>query len=160
MSAGSPEHLRQRARPIRLQPDGVYAEYITSPSRNLVHLPDNVDFAAASVLSCAGMTAVHAARLSNISVGETAVVNGISGVGSMVLQVVALVGTRVLAVADTDEKLELAESYGAAGGLVVLMRKDTTNSPTGSENSPGEEAPTFSSNWSVQPRPCWRVCAR
>ncbi len=99
--------------------DGVYAEYITSPSRNLVHLPDNVDFAAASVLSCAGMTAVHAARLSNISVGETAVVNGIGGVGSMVLQVAALAGARVLAVADTDEKLELAESYGAAGGLVV-----------------------------------------
>ena len=99
--------------------DGVYAEYLTSPSRNLVPLPDSVDFATAAVLSCAGMTAVHAARLSNLSVGETAVVNGIGGVGSMVLQVAALAGAHVLAVADTEEKLELAKSYGAAGGLVV-----------------------------------------
>ena len=99
--------------------DGVYAEYITSPSRNLVTLPDNVDFATASVLACAGMTAVHAARLSNMSVGETAVVNGIGGVGSMVLQVAALAGARVLAVADTEDKLEMAKSYGAADGLVV-----------------------------------------
>jgi len=99
--------------------DGVYAEYITSPSRNLVPLPDNVDFATASVLACAGMTAVHAARLSNMSVGETAVVNGIGGVGSMVLQVAALAGARVLAIADTEDKLEMAKSYGASGGIVV-----------------------------------------
>ena len=99
--------------------DGVYAEYITSPSRNLVPLPDNVGFATAAVLACAGMTAVHAARLSNMSVGETAVVNGIGGVGSMVLQVAALAGARVLAVADTEDKLEMAKSFGAADGLVV-----------------------------------------
>ncbi len=99
--------------------DGVYAEYITAPSRNLVVLPDNVDYATAGVLACAGMTAVHATRLANLSVGETAVVNGIGGVGSMVLQVAALAGARVLAVADTEEKLDLARSYGASGGLVV-----------------------------------------
>ena len=99
--------------------DGGYAEYIVAPSRNLVALPDEVDFATASVLACAGMTAVHAARLSHIQVGDTAVVNGIGGVGSMVLQVAALAGARVLAVADTQDKLDLAESYGASGGVVV-----------------------------------------
>ena len=99
--------------------DGGYAEYITAPARNLVALPDNVDFGTASVLACAGMTAVHAAHLSNMSVGETAVVNGIGGVGSMVLQVAVLAGARVLAVADTEDKLEMAKSYGASGGVVV-----------------------------------------
>ena len=99
--------------------DGGYAEYIAAPSRNLVALPDGVDFATASVLACAGMTAVHAARLSNIRVGDTAVVNGIGGVGSMILQVAALAGARVIAVADTQDKLDLAESYGASGGVVV-----------------------------------------
>lgn len=109
--------------------DGAYAEYINSPSQNLVALPDNVDFATASVLACAGMTAVHAARLSNLSVGETAVVNGIGGVGSMVLQVAALAGARVLAVADTEEKLEMAKSIGASGGLVVPDAEDYDQLP-------------------------------
>lgn len=99
--------------------DGGYAEYIGAPARNLVALPDDVGFGTASVLACAGMTAVHAARLSNMSVGETAVVNGIGGVGSMVLQVAVLAGARVLAVADTEDKLEMAKSYGASGGVVV-----------------------------------------
>ena len=99
--------------------DGSYAEYIAAPSRNLVALPDEVDFATASVLACAGMTAVHAARLSRLRVGETAVVNGIGGVGSMVVQVAALGGARVLAVADSQDKLDLAKSYGASGGVVV-----------------------------------------
>ena len=99
--------------------DGGYAEYMVAPARNLVAMPDEVDFATASVLACAGMTAVHAARLADIRVGDTAVVNGIGGVGSMILQVAALAGARVLAVADTQDKLDLARSYGAADGVVI-----------------------------------------
>lgn len=99
--------------------DGGYAEYIAAPSRNLVALPDEVDYATASVLACAGMTAVHAARLSGIRVGDTAAVSGIGGVGTMVLQVAALAGAKVFAVADTQDKLDLAVSLGAAGGVVV-----------------------------------------
>ena len=99
--------------------DGGYAEYIVAPSRNLVALPDEVDYAAASVLACAGMTAVHAARLSVLQVGETAVVDGIGGVGVMVVQVAALAGANVLAVADSEAKLDLAVANGASGGVLV-----------------------------------------
>jgi propanol-preferring alcohol dehydrogenase len=99
--------------------DGGYAEYMVAPDRNLVPMPDSVDFATASVIACAGMTAVHAARLSGIKVGDTAVVNGIGGVGTMVLQVAALAGARVLAVADNAAKLDLARANGASGGVVV-----------------------------------------
>lgn len=99
--------------------DGAYAEYIVAPSRNLVALPDEVDYATASVLACAGMTAVHAARLSVLQVGDTAVVDGIGGVGVMVVQVAALAGANVLAVADSEAKLDLAVANGASGGVVV-----------------------------------------
>ena len=99
--------------------DGGYAEYAVAPSRNLVAMPDNVDFATASVLACAGMTAVHAARLSGLKVGDTAVVDGVGGVGLMVLQVAALAGATVFAVADTVAKLELAKENGASDGIVV-----------------------------------------
>ena len=40
----------------------------------------------AAVLSCAGMTAVHAVRLSSLRLGQTAVVDGIGGVGILVVQ--------------------------------------------------------------------------
>ena len=99
--------------------DGGYAEYALLPARNCVVLPDEVDFASASVLACAGMTAVHALRLSRLRAGESVVVNGIGGVGSMVLQAAALAGARVLAVADTDDKLDLARDHGAVDGVVV-----------------------------------------
>ena len=99
--------------------DGGYAEYVVAPSRNLVAMQDNIDFGTASVLACAGMTAVHAMRLSDIKFGEIAVINGIGGVGSMVLQAAKLAGARVLAVADSTAKLDLAKSCGASGGVVI-----------------------------------------
>ena len=64
--------------------DGGDADYVVLPERNLVPVPDAVDFATAAVLTCAGMTAVHAARLSGLRLGQTAIVDGIGGVGLIV----------------------------------------------------------------------------
>jgi propanol-preferring alcohol dehydrogenase len=99
--------------------DGGDAEYAVVPQQNAVPVPDGVDLATASVMTCAGMTAMHATRLSNLRLGETAVVDGIGGVGIVVVQAAAHAGARVLAVADSDEKLQLAKEYGADGGVLV-----------------------------------------
>jgi propanol-preferring alcohol dehydrogenase len=99
--------------------DGGDAEYVRIPEANVVPVPDGVDLSAAAVLTCAGMTAVHAARLSGLRLGDVAVVNGIGGVGILVVQVAAHSGARVLAIADSEEKLELAREHGASGGVVV-----------------------------------------
>jgi alcohol dehydrogenase, propanol-preferring len=99
--------------------DGGDAEYAVLPERNVVPLPDEVDFSTAAVLTCAGMTAVHAVRLSGIGLGDTAVVDGIGGVGIMVVQAARTAGALVIAVADTEEKLQLAQEHGAAAGLLV-----------------------------------------
>jgi propanol-preferring alcohol dehydrogenase len=99
--------------------DGGDAEYAIVPEANAVPLPDGVDFGAAAVLTCAGMTAVHATKLSNLRLGETAVVDGIGGVGILVTQAAAHAGGRVFAVADSEAKLQLARDHGAAGGVVV-----------------------------------------
>src|SRR5215469_14510551 len=104
--------------------DGGDAEYVVAPERNLAVLPDTVDFATAAVLTCAGMTAVHATRMSGLQSGETAVVNGIGGVGILVVQVAARAGARVIAVADSDAKAELATSHGA-GDTIVLRHGDS-----------------------------------
>jgi propanol-preferring alcohol dehydrogenase len=77
--------------------DGGDAEYVAVPARNLVGVPAEVDLATAAVLSCAGMTAVHATRLSGLRLGQTAVVNGVGGVGVLVVQAARQAGARVIA---------------------------------------------------------------
>src|SRR5258707_6511485 len=56
--------------------DGGDQEYVLVPERNLVPIPDAVDFASAAILTCAGMTAVHATKLSGLGLAQTAIVNG------------------------------------------------------------------------------------
>jgi propanol-preferring alcohol dehydrogenase len=99
--------------------DGGDADYVVVPERNLVVVPEGVDLATAAVLTCAGMTAVHATKLSGLRIGDTAVVNGIGGVGILVVQAARRAGARVIAVADTPEKMALAQAHGAAGGVVL-----------------------------------------
>src|SRR4029077_20469137 len=99
--------------------DGGDAEYAVIPEQNAVPVPDGVDLATASVLTCAGMTAMHATKLSGLRLGDTAVVDGIGGVGVLVVQAAPHAGARVLAIADSAEKLALAESHGASGGVVL-----------------------------------------
>jgi len=99
--------------------DGGDAEYVVVPERNAVAVPDGVDLATAAVLTCAGMTAMHATKLSNLRLADTAVVDGIGGVGVLVVQAAAHAGARVIAVADSEDKLQLARDHGASDGLLV-----------------------------------------
>ncbi|MGZ4136564.1 MAG: alcohol dehydrogenase catalytic domain-containing protein [Actinomycetota bacterium] len=99
--------------------DGGDAEYVVVPEQNAVRVPEGVDLATASVLTCAGMTAMHATRLSGLRVGDTAVVDGIGGVGILVTQAAAHAGARVIAIADSNDKLDLAQRHGASGGVLV-----------------------------------------
>jgi propanol-preferring alcohol dehydrogenase len=104
--------------------DGGDAEYLVAPERNLAVLPDEVDFPTAAVLTCAGMTAVHATRMSRLEFGQTAVVNGIGGVGILVVQAAARAGARVVAVADSADKAALAAEHGAADVIVLAPGDD------------------------------------
>lgn len=109
--------------------DGGDAEYLVAPERNLAALPDEVDFATAAVLTCAGMTAVHATRMSRLEFGQTAVVNGIGGVGILVVQAAARAGARVIAVADSADKAALAAEHGAADVIVLAPGDDYATLP-------------------------------
>jgi alcohol dehydrogenase, propanol-preferring len=104
--------------------DGGDAEYVVVPARNLVAVPPSVDFATAAVLTCAGMTAVHATTLSGLRLGNTAVVNGIGGVGILMVQAARAAGARVIAVADSAQKRELALAHGAADGVIIAGEQD------------------------------------
>jgi len=109
--------------------DGGDAEYVAVPARNLVPVPAEVDLATAAVLTCAGMTAVHATRLSGLRLGHTAVVDGIGGVGVLVVQAARQAGARVIAVADSEEKRHLAISYGASDAVLAAREEDFAGLP-------------------------------
>jgi propanol-preferring alcohol dehydrogenase len=104
--------------------DGGDADYIVVPERNLAVLPEAVDFATAAVLTCAGMTAVHATRMSGLASGQTAVVDGVGGVGILVVQAAARAGATVIAVADSAAKADLATGHGAADAVVLAPGDD------------------------------------
>jgi propanol-preferring alcohol dehydrogenase len=99
--------------------DGTFGDQIAVPARNLIPLPDSVSFEDAALLSCGGMTAVHAVRLGGVSLGDTVVVNGVGGVGLMAIQVAYDAGARVIAVADSAAKAQIARDAGASDALVL-----------------------------------------
>src|SRR5260370_19828515 len=109
--------------------EGGDAEYVLARERNLAVLPDAADCATAAVLTCAGMTAVHATRMSRLESGQTAVVNGIGGVGILVVQVAARAGASVVAVADSADKADLATKHGAADAIVLGPGDDYATLP-------------------------------
>ena len=102
--------------------DGTFRDLVEIPEANLVPLPDNVSFEDAALLSCSGMTAVHVTRLAKVSLGETVVVNGIGGVGLMVIQACVAAGARVIGIADSAPKADLARESGADD--VILLGPD------------------------------------
>ncbi|BDG01245.1 zinc-binding dehydrogenase [Anaeromyxobacter oryzae] len=93
--------------------DGGFAERVRAPARNAVPLPDAVSDADAAPIGCGVTTAVHAARLARVALGDWVVVYGAGGVGFGLVQVARLQGARVIAVGRSEAKLAKARELGA-----------------------------------------------
>ncbi len=118
--------------------DGGFAERVRAPARNAVPLPDTVSDTDAAPIGCALTTAVHAARLARVALGEWVVVHGAGGVGFGLVQVATLVGARVIAVARSEAKLVKARELGAeavvrAGAEDVAARVRAITSGRGAD---------------------------
>lgn len=94
-------------------PANGYAEYVTSPSRHLVRIPDSLDSATAASIPLPATTAyqiVHEAAA--VRSGQTVLVLGGGGtVGTYVVQMAKKLGAAVIGHA-TGEKLKRLESLG------------------------------------------------
>jgi 2-desacetyl-2-hydroxyethyl bacteriochlorophyllide A dehydrogenase len=96
--------------------DGGYAEYIAVPARNAVPLPQDIPFEAGAVLMCSSATSFHALRKARLEPGETVAVFGAGGLGMSAIQLARAFGAlAVFAIDINDDKLRLAEAYGATG---------------------------------------------
>jgi NADPH2:quinone reductase len=96
-------------------PTGGYAEKIAVPGDRLVPVPDAVSDDEAASLLLQGLTAhalVH--RCARLEPGETIVVQGAAGgTGTLAVQLAKRAGGRVIALASSDQKRELAARLGA-----------------------------------------------
>jgi propanol-preferring alcohol dehydrogenase len=93
--------------------DGGFAEYARAFGRYVVKVPDGIDPADASPLTCAGVTTYKAVKVAGTRPSDLVAVFGVGGLGHLAIQYAAIAGGRVVAVDLHDEKLGLARTLGA-----------------------------------------------
>src|SRR3954465_1039412 len=93
--------------------DGGFAEYAKAFGRFVVKVPEGIDPAEASPLTCAGVTTYKAVKVAGTRSSDLVAAFGIRGPGPLAVQYAAIAGGRVIAVDLHDEKLELARELGA-----------------------------------------------
>jgi NADPH:quinone reductase-like Zn-dependent oxidoreductase len=108
-------------RGVGLVRSGAWAEQVAVPTKWLAPIPDNVTFAQAATLPVAALTALKALAVGGLLVGRDVLVTGATGgVGQFGVQLAAIAGARVTAVASRPERAEGLSRLGASEVLVGL----------------------------------------
>jgi NADPH:quinone reductase len=99
---------------------GSYAEFAAVPARMLVRIPEGIGFEQAAAAMLQGMTAHYLTHSTfPLQSGHTALVHAAAGgTGRLLVQIAAMLGTRVLATVGTPAKAELARAAGASGTIL------------------------------------------
>ncbi len=94
---------------------GTQAEYALVPRANLTlqRVPDSVSDDVALFAGDVMGTGYHGVAASDLREGETAAVLGLGPVGLCAVQAAKLAGARVLAIDSVEQRLAVAESFGA-----------------------------------------------
>lgn len=104
---------------------GAFAEKVVVDKSQIVKIPESMDRAVASLLSCGVITGVGAAvNAAGLRPGQDAVVIGAGGVGLNAIQGARIAGARrIVAVDMTEEKLAIAREFGATHGVLATEPK-------------------------------------
>jgi NADPH:quinone reductase len=94
---------------------GAFAEEVVASAASLRRIPDGIDMRTAAAIGVAHRTAYHTLRsVARTQAGDQLVVLGAGGgVGLAAVQLGSLLGASVTAVASSNEKLAVAQRYGA-----------------------------------------------
>ena len=94
---------------------GTAAEFVVLPPRNLMKMPDDLDFGEAAAAGLVGVTAWHSLiTRGGLQVGESVLIVGAGGgVNSISIQIAKLAGATVYVVGSNAEKCRQAEALGA-----------------------------------------------
>ena len=108
----------QNLRRMGIEEDGALAEYVRVPASNVIPIPDAVSFEAAATIPDAVGSPYHAVvGLAQTRPGQTVAVYGLGGLGLSAVQIAHLAGARVIAIARTPERRDLALQMGASDAI-------------------------------------------
>jgi len=110
-----------------LTSDGGYADYLVAPADALAAVPEELSFAEAAPLLCAGVTTFNAIRTSGVRPGDRIAVLGLGGLGHLGVQFAAKLGFETIAIARGTEKADFARQLGADHYI------DSTSADVGAE---------------------------
>ncbi|MEL6750510.1 MAG: NADPH:quinone oxidoreductase family protein [Pseudomonadota bacterium] len=98
---------------------GTAREYVSAPAMVLSKIPEGVSDEAAACIMITYGTSYHAIKdRGELKAGETMAVLGASGgVGQAAVELGAIMGAKVIALASTDEKVAFAQKCGAEIGI-------------------------------------------
>jgi len=104
---------------------GGFAEKVVVDQSQAVKLPDDIGMEAAALLACGVITGVGAVvNAAQLRAGQDVVVIGAGGVGLNAIQGARIAGARrIVAVDMTEEKLDIARSFGATDGVLATAEK-------------------------------------
>ena len=92
---------------------GGYAESVTAPATALARIPDELSFAEAAPMGCAGVTTYNALRRTKAVSGDRVAVLGIGGLGHLGVQWARAMGFETIAIARGADKEANAHELGA-----------------------------------------------
>lgn len=127
------KHLKPGMRVVAMAQTGAYAEYGLYPEPACLPLPDTMSEADACALLCAYGTAHHALKQrGSLKEGETLVVPGAAGAtGIAAIQIGKAIGARVIAIASSQEKQDVARNAGADEVIGYEEARDALKTLTG-----------------------------
>ncbi|WP_413484474.1 alcohol dehydrogenase AdhP [Morganella psychrotolerans] len=106
--------------------DGGMAEECIVTADYSVKVPDGLESAAASSITCAGVTTYKAIKVSGIKPGQWLAIYGLGGLGNLALQYAKNVfNAKVVAIDVNDKQLALAKEMGA--DLVLNPKTDNVD---------------------------------
>ncbi|HTV04816.1 MAG TPA: alcohol dehydrogenase [Acidobacteriaceae bacterium] len=94
--------------------DGGYADYVIAPEIALAAIPEELAWAEAGPLLCAGITTFNALRNSGARPPDVVAVLGMGGLGHLGVQYAAKMGYTTVAIARGADKAKFAHELGAA----------------------------------------------
>ncbi|MFP5356822.1 MAG: NADPH:quinone oxidoreductase family protein [Gammaproteobacteria bacterium] len=109
------KHVKPGDRVIAFTGWGAFAEQVAADARQLIPLPQELDFATGSAFVMTYATSYHALKdRAALKAGETLLVLGASGgVGLAAIEIGKALGARVIAAASSPAKLAVCKEHGA-----------------------------------------------
>lgn len=94
---------------------GGYAEHVKVSEKNVVSIPDNIDFSTAAACLLQGMTAHYLVNSTfKLKAGQSCLIHaGAGGVGLILIQMAKNIGAKVITTVSTSKKKQLALDAGA-----------------------------------------------